>query len=62
MSRKPYPSDLTEAEWTILELLVPAEKPISSPGEVELREIVNAVMYVSDNGIKSRDLPHNFPA
>lgn len=62
MSRKPYPSDLTDAEWTILELRVPAEKPIGSPREVELREIVNAVMYVSDNGIKSRAMPHDFPA
>lgn len=62
MSRKPYPSDLTEAEWAILEPLVPAEKPMGAPREVELREIVNAVMYVSDNGIKWRAMPHDFPA
>jgi len=62
MSRKPYPSDLTEAEWAILEPLVPVERPMGAPREVELREIVNAVMYVSDNGIKWRAMPHDFPA
>ncbi len=62
MNRKRYPSDLTEAEWILLEPLLPAEKSIGAPREVELREIINALMYVADNGIKWRALPHDFPA
>ena len=62
MNRKRYPSDLTEAEWAILEPLLPGEKSIGAPREVELREIINALMYVADNGIKWRALPHDFPA
>lgn len=52
MTRKPYPSDLKDAEWAVLKPLLPPNKPIGSPREVELREVVNALMYVADNGIK----------
>ena len=62
MERKPYPSDLTEAEWAILEPLLPGKKPIGATRQVELREIINGLMYVADNGIKWRAMPHDFPA
>lgn len=62
MTRKPYPSDLTDAEWEVLKPLLPAEKHIGAPREVELREILNALLYVADNGIKWRAMPHDFPA
>ncbi len=60
--RKPYPSDLTEKEWALLQPLLPLENSIGTPREVKLREVVNALMYVVDNGIKWRALPHDFPA
>lgn len=44
MTRKPYPSDLTNAEWTKLKPLLPTEHQIGTPREVELREVVNALM------------------
>lgn len=62
MTRKLYPSDLMDAEWEVLKPLLPAEKPIGAPREVELREILNALLYVVDNGIKWRAMPHDFPA
>ena len=62
MTRKPYPSDLKDAEWAVLKPLLPPKKPIGSNSEVELREVVNALMYVADNGIKWRAMPHDFPA
>ena len=62
MTRKPYPSDLTNAEWTLLEALLPPEKPVGSERKVDLREVINALMYVADNGIKWRAMPHDFPA
>lgn len=63
MPRQPYPSDLTDTEWTKLKpLLPPDENRIGSPREVELREVVNALMYVADNGIKWRAMPHDLPA
>jgi len=62
MKSKPYPSDLTDAEWTILQPLIPSANHIGSPRSVELREVMNALMYVADNGIKWRAMPHEFPA
>lgn len=62
MRRKPYPSDLKDAEWEKLKPLLPEERNrIGSPREVELRSVVNALMYVADNGIKWRAMPHDFP-
>lgn len=44
MTRKPYPSDLTDAEWIILEPLLPPEKPVGSEREVDLQEVIKALM------------------
>lgn len=61
MTRKPDPSDLSDKEWARLEPLLPQQNGIGSLREVELREVVNARMYVTDNRIKWRALPHDFP-
>ena len=62
MSRQSYPSDLTDQEWQQLKPLLPQERnPIGTPRTLELREVVNALLYVVDNGIKWRALPHDFP-
>jgi putative transposase len=65
MSRKPYPTDLSEVQWLILEpLLLAVLKPSSRgrPRQVDLREIVNAIFYVLRTGCAWRLLPHDFPA
>lgn len=61
MKRKAYPSDLNDAEWNKLAPLLPAASGIGSPRQVDLREVINALMYVADNGIKWRALPHDLP-
>jgi putative transposase len=48
---KRYPSDLTEAEWAILEPLVPRAKPGGHPRTVNIREVVNGIFYVLRGGI-----------
>jgi hypothetical protein len=47
---KRYPSDLTEAEWAILEPLVPQAKPGGPPRTVNIREVVNGIFYVLRGG------------
>ncbi len=42
----PYPSDVTDEEWEILEPLIPGEKSGGRPQEIARREIVNAILYV----------------
>jgi putative transposase len=59
--RKPYPTDLTDAQWEILEPLVPAPQPILQPAKYTRREILNAIFYVNRAGCQWRMLPHDFP-
>ena len=59
-----YPSDLTDAQWAMLEpLLVRAPRPDGRgrPREVDLRAVVNAILYVLHEGCRWRALPHDFP-
>ena len=62
MSRKTYPSDLSDIEWLLLASLIPAAKAGGRPRSVCIREILNAIFYVIRSGCAWRMLPHDFPA
>jgi transposase len=59
---KTYSSDLTDAEWEQIEPLLPEDKQVGRLREVDLREVLNAIFYRVDNGVKWRNLPTDFPA
>ena len=59
--RRAYPSDLTNAEWQQIESLFPPPSVVGFPRAVQIREVINAIFYWADNGIKWRALPHDFP-
>jgi putative transposase len=59
-TRSPYPTDLCDDEWEILEPLVPRAKPGGRPRVHETREILNAIFYVLRGGCAWRLLPHDF--
>jgi putative transposase len=59
--RRRYPTDLTDAQWAILEPLVPAALPGGRPAKHARREIVDAMLYVLRGGISWRSLPHEYP-
>ncbi len=61
MIRKPYPSDLTDAQWEELAPLLPPPKPGGHPRTVDLREVINGILYVLRGGIPWRMLPHDLP-
>lgn len=61
MPRLPYTSDLTDAEWAILEPLIPPPRPGGRPVKHARREIVNAIRYVLRSGEAWRLLPHDLP-
>ena len=61
MERKPYPTDVTDAQWRRLEPLVPKPKPGGRPAKSSRREIVNALFYQASNGCTWRGLPHDLP-
>ncbi len=68
-TRRPYPSDLSEARWELIEPVLAAWRferrgralDFSRPPEHDLREIMNAILYVDRTGVQWRYLPHDFP-
>ena len=61
MERKPYPSDLTDEQWALIEPLLPEAKPGGRPHEVDLREVLDGIFYLVKGGIPWRYLPHDLP-
>ena len=59
--RKSYPSDLTDAQWTILEPLLPAARTQHGgrPRTLHLREVVNTLLYLNRSGCQWDMLPHD---
>jgi transposase len=56
-----FPSDLTDAEWAVLEPLLPAPSPVGRPPSWPMREIVNAIFYVLRGGSPWRMLLDSLP-
>ncbi len=67
--RRPYPSDLSDARWELIEPVLAAWRSerhgralgLGRPAELDLREIMNAILYVDRTGVQWRYLPHDFP-
>ena len=59
--RKPYPTDLSDVEWSYIEPHLPAPKGYGRPRTHSLREILNAVFYLLKSGCQWRLLAHDFP-
>jgi putative transposase len=57
--RKAYRSDLTDEQWELIKDLLPGAKPGGRPREVDLREVVNTLMYQARTGVQWDYLPHD---
>jgi len=56
-----YPSDLTDAEWALVEPLIPAAKRGGRRREVDVREVLNGLLYVLSTGCQWRAVPKDLP-
>ena len=56
-----YPSDLTDAEWAHIKLLIPPAKRGGGKRRVDMRQVVNGVMYVLSTGCQWRYMPKDLP-
>ncbi len=56
-----YPSDLTDAEWALLEPLLPPAKSGGRPRTTDLRDVANAILYIASSCCQWRMLPKDFP-
>lgn len=55
-----YSSDLSEEEWRIIRPLIPPSPPVGADREVDIRKIVNGILYVNRTGCQWRMLPKEY--
>jgi len=60
-TRKPYPSDLTDDQWFLLEISIPDSKAGGRPRSTNPREVINAILYLNRTGCQWDMLPHDLP-
>lgn len=56
-----YASDLSDAEWAVVEPLIPPAKRGGRPRDVNVREVLNAIFYVLSTGCQWHALPKDLP-
>jgi transposase len=56
-----YPSDLTDAEWALIAPLIPPARRGGRPRSVDLRAVVEGLLYLLETGCQWRHLPKDFP-
>ena len=61
MARIAYPSDLTDAQWKLIEKRIPPAKPGGRERSVDMREVMNGILYLVRTGCSWRQLPHDLP-
>ncbi len=61
MARIAYPSDLTDAQWRLIERRIPPAQPGGRYRSVNMRAVVNGILYLVRTGCSWRQLPHDFP-
>jgi putative transposase len=61
MRSPPYPSDLTDEQWSLLQPLLPRAAKNCRPRKTDLREVVNAIFYLNRAGCPWRMVPRDFP-
>jgi len=59
--RRSYPTDLTDAEWEIVEPLIPKPQRRGPKANVDVREVLNGIFYFLHEGCQWRALPHDLP-
>ncbi|SRR6266446_2152155 len=57
-----YPTDLTDRQWDCIKELIPPAKPGGKPRTLDMRAVVNALLYLSVTGCQWRMLPREYPA
>src|SRR5215210_8669132 len=61
MNRKPYSTNLTDPQWARITPLIPPAMPGGHRHTVNVRDVVNTILYFVRTGCQWRNLPHEFP-
>jgi putative transposase len=61
MSNQLYPTDLTDSQWHLIEDLIPKARPGGRPRSLDMRKVVDAILYITVTGAQWRMLPRECP-
>lgn len=61
MNNQKYPTDLTDRQWDCIKEHIPPPKPGGRPRSLEMRQVINAMLYMVVSGVQWRMLPHEYP-
>ena len=56
-----YPSDITDAQWRLIEPHLPPEPGGGRPRKTDMRDVLDAILYILRTGCQWRYLPIDFP-
>lgn len=62
MKQQLYPTDLTDSQWEYIKELIPKAKRGGRPRSLAMRQVINAILYVTVGGIQWRMLPREYPS
>jgi putative transposase len=61
VNKQLYSTDLTDSQWNIIQELIPPAKSGGRPRSLEMRQVINALLYLTVGGIQWRLLPKEYP-
>ncbi len=61
MHNQTYPTDLTDRQWECIKGLIPLPRPGGRPRTLDMRQVINAMLYLVVTGCQWRMLPHDYP-
>jgi putative transposase len=61
MHTQTYPTDLTDRHWDYIKDLIPAAKVGGRPRSLDMRQVINAILYILVTGAQWRMLPKDYP-
>ena len=61
MNTQTYPTDLTDRQWDYIKGLIPAAKEGGRPRSLDMRLLINAILYILVSGAQWRMLPKDYP-
>lgn len=61
MINKLYPTDLTDSQWDIIQEMIPSANPRGRPRSLDMRMVINAILFLVVGGIQWRMLPREYP-
>jgi putative transposase len=61
VNRQLYPSDVTDSQWNIIQEMIPPAKLGGRPRSLEMRQVINAILYITVGGIQWRMMPREYP-